>query len=53
MKAKLEEAEKRQGIKALVQRLIWPFKEEEVKRLLDHLRNAAARIEEARGVDIT
>ena len=53
MKAKLEEAEKRTGIKNLVRRLIWPFKEEEVNRLLDHLRNAAARIEEAKSIDVT
>ncbi|KAA6415743.1 MAG: hypothetical protein FRX48_00461 [Lasallia pustulata] len=53
LKTKLEEAEKEHEFKALVQRLVWPLKEEEVKRLLDNLRNAAAKIEEARGIDIT
>lgn len=53
MGIKLDEGEKKEDIKGLVQRLVRPFRESEVQRLLHNLRNAAVKIEEARSLDLT
>ena len=53
MKIKLEESEKKQGIKAFARKLKWPLEEAEVRRVLLNLRNVSETIDRAQGMDTT
>ena len=53
MKTKLEQSEKRQGVKALATRFKWPFEEEEVESLSKTLRKVASKIDRAQSIDQT
>jgi hypothetical protein len=53
MKKKLEDDKEKTGVKAFVRRMVWPFKEEEVKRLLEDMKSVSAQIDRARSIDTT
>ncbi|KAM3084155.1 hypothetical protein ACMFMF_001512 [Clarireedia jacksonii] len=58
LRSKLEDGEKSfQGLKGqakvILQRMKWPLKQEDVKRLTDNMRNVAAQIERAQSIDTT
>lgn len=50
---KLEKGRTQEGIKALIHKISWPLKEEEVREVTDRLRNVAASIDRALLMDQT
>ncbi|KAI9642513.1 hypothetical protein NHQ30_009318 [Ciborinia camelliae] len=53
----LEDEKVQEGLKgqakALLRKMKWPLKQEDIKRLMDNMRNVAAQIERAQSIDTT
>lgn len=53
LRTKLENSKMRDGIRAIVHKLSWPLKEEEVSKVTERLRDVAAAIDRALNMDNT
>ena len=53
LQAKLENGKLKEGIKAMIHKLSWPLKEEEVRKVTERLRNVAVMIDRALAMDNT